>query len=116
MSTRLSPLSLLIDDLERIVSSTSAADVPALLGDLERIRAMAWAKLHAPHAATQAPSRAKPKKDRSLSPKEAAEMLGVNVRWVYDHASELPGMQRLSARCVRFSESDLRRYLEARRS
>ncbi len=109
-----SPLSPIIDEFERLVQRADRAHIPALLGDLERIRVMAWMRLNAPHVATRAPTRPRPGKDRLLSAQEAADLLGVKPRWIYDHADELGG-QRLTPRCLRFSESALRRWLEARR-
>ncbi len=76
---------------------------------------MAWMRLSAPQVATQAPTRPRSGKDRLLSAKKAAELLGVSERWVYDHADEI-GAQRLSQRCLRFSEKALRRRMERGRS
>ncbi len=52
--------------------------------------------------------------ERWLTADQVAEMLGTSVRWVYDHQEELGG-KRLSRRCLRFSETAVRRYLERRR-
>ena len=52
--------------------------------------------------------------DRLLTAEEAALMLGVTVRWCYDHAKRLPFAKRLSRKCLRFSEAGLRRYLARR--
>jgi predicted DNA-binding transcriptional regulator AlpA len=51
-----------------------------------------------------------PTEDRVLTADQVAGLLGTTVRWVYAHASEL-GVRRLSRRCVRFSESAIRRRL-----
>ncbi len=110
-----SPHSPIIEDLERLVQRADLGQIPALLGALEQVRAMAWARLSAPQVATQAPTRPRSGKDRLLSAQEAADLLGVSERWVYDHADELGG-QRLSARCLRFSEKALRRRIERGRS
>lgn len=53
-------------------------------------------------------------KDRLLTPKEAAEILGQKVRWVYRHAPRWQFTRRLSRKCLRFSETGLRRYATAR--
>ncbi len=116
MNTTPSPLSPILEDLERLVQRARPADIPALLGDLERIRVMAWMRLSAPDVATRAPTRARSGKDRLLTAREAAAVLGVSARWIYDHADELPGTQRLSRRCLRFSENALRRWIDARRT
>jgi hypothetical protein len=52
--------------------------------------------------------------DELLSPEAAAERLGVQVRWVYAHAREIPGTRRLSRRCLRISAKGLARYLSQR--
>ncbi len=109
-----SPFSPILEDLERLVRRADLGQIPALLGELERVRVMAWMRLSAPQVATQAPPRPSSRKDRLLSAQEAADLLGVKPRWIYDHADELGG-QRLTPRCLRFSESALRRWLEARR-
>ncbi len=114
MSTASSPLGPICDDLERLVQRADLGQIPALLADLERVRVLAWMRLSAPQVATQAPTRPRSGKDRLLSAQEAADLLGVKPRWIYDHADDLGG-QRLTPRCLRFSESALRRWLEARR-
>jgi Helix-turn-helix domain len=53
-------------------------------------------------------------KDRLLTPQEAADILGQNVRWVYRHAKQWTFTRRLSRRCLRFPENALRRYATAR--
>ena len=110
-----STLSPIIEDLERLVERADRTQIPALLADLERVRVLAWMRLSAPQVATQAPTRPRPRKARLLSAQEAAELLGVKPRWIYDHADELGG-QRLSARCLRFSEKALRRRMARGRS
>lgn len=52
--------------------------------------------------------------DRWLSPVEAAACTGVTRRWLLAHADEIPGMKRLSRKTIRFSERQLRRFLERR--
>ena len=115
MSTASSSLGPIFDDLARLIHRADRADIPALLGELERVRVMAWMRLSAPQVATQAPTRPSSRKDRLLSAQQTSEFLGVSERWVYDHADELGG-QRLSARCLRFSEKALRRRMERGRS
>jgi hypothetical protein len=56
---------------------------------------------------------ATPTFERWLTAAQVAELLGVSERWAYDHAEQLGG-KRLSRRCLRFSETAVRRYLERR--
>lgn len=49
-----------------------------------------------------------------LKAEEVAEMLGVDVSWVYRHRDDL-GALDLSDRCVRYPEACVRAFLERRR-
>lgn len=51
------------------------------------------------------------KPDRLLTPAETAAAMGMTVRWLYRHASQLPFTRRLSRRALRFSEAGLRAYM-----
>ena len=53
--------------------------------------------------------------DQFLNADEAAEILGVNARWMYRNADSLPFTRRLSPRQLRFSEKGLRRWMDSRR-
>ena len=111
--TMVSPLAAVLSELERLVEGVSPADIPALIGNLERLKALAWARLTTPKGSGQAPKEPR-QPDHLLSAEEAANALGVKKRWLYDHAAKIPGCQRLSRRCLRFSERKLRRFIEAR--
>ena len=50
--------------------------------------------------------------DRLLTPAAAAERFGVTKRWLLEHASDIPGVRRLSRKIIRFSERRLARYLD----
>jgi hypothetical protein len=50
--------------------------------------------------------------EQLLTPEAAAARFGVKRRWLLDHASEIPGVTRLSRKTVRFSERRLARFLE----
>jgi excisionase family DNA binding protein len=49
--------------------------------------------------------------DRLLTAVQAAAVLGVSKRWLYEHAGRLPFARRLSRRALRFSEAGLRRWI-----
>lgn len=49
--------------------------------------------------------------ERLLLPAEAASMFGVKVRWLLEHADDIPGTRRLSRKVIRFSQRGLRRFL-----
>jgi hypothetical protein len=53
--------------------------------------------------------------DRLFTAEEAAAVLGVKVRWLYGHASELPFVVKLpNSRAVRYSERGLMKWLARR--
>lgn len=54
--------------------------------------------------------------DRLLTPKEAADRLGVSVRYLYGHLAKFPFAVRLPGRSVRFSARGLGKYIERRTS
>jgi excisionase family DNA binding protein len=49
--------------------------------------------------------------DRLLTPQEAADRLGVEKRWLYEHADDLPFRRKLGGH-VRYSERGLNQYME----
>ena len=54
--------------------------------------------------------------DRLLDVNEAAALLDVRPRWLYDRVRTLPFARKLGGRTLRFSEAGLRRWLERRRA
>lgn len=52
--------------------------------------------------------------DRLMKVDEAAEILGVKKRWLYDRSDSLPFAKKLAPRTLRFSEAGLREWIETR--
>ena len=74
----------------------------------QTLRAELPASVPSEPAATSSP-------DRLLTVHEAATVLNVSHRWLYNHAGRLPFAHRLSRRALRFSEAGLRRWIERSR-
>lgn len=92
------------------VRDLSPETAAGLLGDLAAVQAAVAGRLTAAQPPReQHPGRAV--EDRLLSPQEAAAVLGVKVRWLYRHASQLPFTVRLSRKVLRFSECGVRRFM-----
>ena len=106
-------LATLAADPERVDSVETAA-VPVLLGELEALRARLWQRLQSPAAPAEASPHQKNGSDRMLSAKEAAERCGVNTRWIYRKADDLPFTRRLSGGTLRFSAHALERWMRTR--
>ena len=106
----------LLTHLGQAVSDVSPQQAPALLGELERIRAVVWLRMtylsenHLSHSVTEREA------DQLLTPEEAGQLLGVTPRWLYRHAKRLPFTRRLSRKTLRFSEAGLRRWQAAQKA
>ena len=57
--------------------------------------------------------------EKLLTPAEAAALLGGDVEkqisWLYRHSKHLPFTRKLSRKCIRFSESGLKRWMATRK-
>ncbi len=89
-------------------------DLVDVVAELERLRARAWGRLSRPSGNGGADGRRQPDPDQMLTVKEAAEILGVEERWLYDRSDSLPFARKLAPRTLRFSERGLYRWLETR--
>lgn len=96
-----------IADLETAATDVSPSDAPELAGRLQVLVLRLVLRAQTPAAA---PAAARGDEDRLLDPRQAAELLGVKVSWIYDHSAEFSPV-RLPGRLLRFSESKLRRWM-----
>jgi predicted DNA-binding transcriptional regulator AlpA len=98
------------------VQDLPAESIPAVLGEIEHIRASLWARMMSANG--NSPSHEQQKvggEDKLLTAEEAAAILKVSSRWLYRHAKKLPFTRRLSRKVLRFSEAGLRKWQGARR-
>ena len=108
------PLTTLIPELDQLVETLPVDEVPTLIGDLERLKTRLLMRV-VETAASSTPEPPPPQSaDRLLTANEAASLLGVKPRWLYDHVDDIPARVRLPGRKLRFSERKLRRWMEAR--
>jgi predicted DNA-binding transcriptional regulator AlpA len=54
-------------------------------------------------------------KENLLTPDKAAAILGVDKKWLYRHAKQLPFTRKLSRKAMRFNEAGLRRWMATRK-
>ena len=92
-----------LEAIERALQDGPAEDLPALMGELERLKMKAWVR------ATKPPERASVDPDENLSAEEAARRLGLSVDWIYRNANHLPFTVRIGRR-VLFSAHGLERW------
>jgi hypothetical protein len=98
--------------LEQLARAIPTEDVPALLGELERVKAIAWARLVTSGRPIDGSA---PEDDRLMTAHEVHVRTSLSVAYVYRHADTLPFFARRVGRKVLFSEARLTRWL-ARRS
>ena len=65
------------------IAEASAQELTAILGELEQLKAAAWARLVAPPGNGKAETAPSSEKDKLLTPEEAADLLSVKVTWLY---------------------------------
>lgn len=85
--------------------------IPAMLGDLERLRATLWARLTLPPGGGNAGQSVDG--DRLLSAREAAAKLGASADYLYRHSRNLPFTVRVG-RGLRFSKAGIERFIRQR--
>ena len=103
-----------VGHLEATIAASDRERLPELLGALARLEALARLRL-AEHGGSPEPQPEGKPAERLMDVNAAAELLGVEPRWIYDRADRLPFTRRLGKRTLRFSESGLLRWLETRR-
>jgi excisionase family DNA binding protein len=85
--------------------------IPSMLGDLERLKAVLWARLTLPSGVGNVEQSVDG--DRLLSAEEAAAKLGASADYLYRHSRKLPFTVRLG-RKLRFSEAGIERFIRSR--
>lgn len=89
--------------------------IPALIGEVETLKARLWARLQAVEVAPAPTPSTNGGPDKLLTAEEAAERLSVDKRWVYRKADSLPFTRRLGTGTLRFSSRGLERWKESRK-
>lgn len=102
--------------LETAIAKARREDLPAIVGELARLQALAWLSLSENGARPQQEnSSTEGCLPRHLTARDVADMLGVSEKWCYDHADEL-GAVKLSVGCVRFPAKAVGRFLSRRKA
>jgi predicted DNA-binding transcriptional regulator AlpA len=92
-----------LDDLDAVVQNASREALPALIGRLAQLHALALARLVQPVAPPPVEN------DKLLTAEEASTLSGLTVRQL--KSRRLPFRKRLGHRTIRFSERGLRAWL-----
>ena len=86
------------------VRNLPAEELPDLIGELEVVKATAWARL-------TAPTRTHPERDELLSVPEAARRLKVSEDYLYRHSGEYPFTRR-QGRKLLFSALGIDKFIK----
>lgn len=99
------PLTTALQTLEQAIEAAPATEVPVILGTLERLKAVVWARLFT----ERQPEQQTTGKD-NLTAQDVAPILNVRLSMVY----ELVRTQRLKAykvgKYIRFKEADVQEF------
>ncbi len=106
-------LSVLLLELERVLAALSPEEIPRLVGDLEKLQAVAYARLTAAAVNDQPRRPGGGAHDELLDVEEAAHRLSLSTDWLYRKAKELPFTVRLG-RGLSFSARGIDRYIQQR--
>ena len=101
----------LLTPLEQALSEATPSECPLLIGELERLKAIAWAKTVSAPSGDRKPSRSPGYTGRWLTAEEAAKIFPVTLRWLYRHKKRLPHSQP-SRKKLLFPEDKLRSWFE----
>ncbi len=102
-----------VNELEKAIAEAAAAEIPALIGELERLKALVWARMVAAQTGDPRPSPSPAYSGRWLTAEQAAKIFSVTPRWLYRHKKQLPHSQP-SRKVLLFPEDRLRRWFEKR--
>jgi hypothetical protein len=105
-----------LPDLTAIETSLADAtrdQLAALIGDLERLKAAAWARLLTPTDVSERhPSL--PENGRYLTVREVCDQFKVSARWLYAHKQALPHSQP-TRKVLLFPEEKIARWFAQRK-
>lgn len=114
-NTALPTLAALVEHPD-LISTVPHTAIPLLLLQLNALQDTLTTRLLQQPAVTIKPATIHHREDdRLIDPEEAAQRLGVTVRWLYRHHKQLPFTRKLSRKSLKFSLAGLLRWLEKRR-
>ncbi len=100
----------LIAALREQIGSVSPAELPGIIGQLEAVKAEAFAKLVTPLPVPE-PAPPPAEEDVPLTVDQVAVMIQESPRWVRDHRKDLPVMS-WPGRSLRFSSRRMKVFMK----
>ncbi len=106
-------LTAIISELEREVAEVQQANCPELVGELERLRVVAWAKVICP-STPQPSQQGASTPDRFLTVSEVEGRFSVTRKWLYRNKKRMPHSQP-SRKKLLFPEQALTKWFTSRK-
>ncbi|MDE3041122.1 MAG: helix-turn-helix domain-containing protein [Nitrospirota bacterium] len=98
--------------LEQMIEAASPAHCPALVGELEKLKALAWAKMmHGPNPPAIAQTL---ESGHYLTVGEVVERFHVTPKWLYRHKKQMPHSQP-SRKLLLFPEKAIEKWFAGRK-
>ena len=107
-------LTTIISELEQEISQVQQANCPALMGELERLRVVAWAKVICP-LTPQPGQQGASAPDRFLTVSEVENRFSVTKKWLYRNKKRMPHSQP-SRKKLLFPEHALTKWFASRKA
>lgn len=98
----------LLERLRTVARELQAEELPSFIGELEAVKATAWARLSAPASATA-------EHDELLEVEAAAQRLGISKDYLYRHSRDYPFTRR-QGRKLLFSAAGIEKYIQKQRA
>lgn len=105
-------IAALIQQLSQAIPQVERKECPAIIGNLEQLKALAWSRMTAAQTASGTPAQVPG--ERWLSAKEVAERFHVTDKWLYKHKKNMPHSQP-TRKTLRFPEGPIQRWFASRK-
>lgn len=102
-----------LQELAPQIATADPADLPAVLGLLERLRAEIWMKIPSAQTAVKAAPPAEP--THYLTVEEVAQRFHVTPKWLYRHKGKMPHSQP-SRKVLLFPETAVEKWFASRKT
>ena len=106
----------IVNELEKVTADAPVAEIPVIIGELERLKATLWARLVSGQASGNGEAQGQaqgPNGGRYLKVQEVVDRFGVTARWLYRNKKKLPHSQP-SRKVLLFPEAALQRWFKKR--
>ncbi len=104
----------LVEALEARILTASPSECPALVGTMERLKALAWGRMTTSPTAP-ATTNATGDPSRYLTVEEVSARFGVSDRWLYRHKKQMPHSQP-SRKLLLFPEKAIEKWFASRKA